>query len=352
MGAATSVVRRRSTTPTACTPTEDDVDQPELPEQFGCNRSRLRQSISRESRLSRGSSENIRSSLEDKEESMLQTRYQTLCSIMQEPQELALYKAFLHTEYGIHLWDLWRCVEAYEDFRVQRLIQCSPDKGLHDKAVLAKAETLYATYLAPDAKSFVNEVPGTFCASVRDQLDKGIAPDCRALKWLLMVALCNERLLKSFAFWLGSEEAKAEAASVSARMRRTSEGLLLRADGGAVERIADLPPESPKRDSIVSLMSYASFRGTFDDLFTTGALGGESSSHQLASTSRPTTFMAPVDLDANDRLVDRICRSIEPEAMSRALGRTHQGESVDSTDSGPPLDRKSNAKGRHARIVV
>lgn len=209
----------------------------------------------------------------EKQQQRLQTLYGTLCSIMQEPQERALYKAFLHTEYGIQIWDLWRCVEAYEDFKGQRLKSYSADVGLDDGSVLTRAEALYATYLAPNAKCFVDGIPASYSASIRDQLERGTTPDYQDLHYFLMRALCSEHLLMSFAKWLSTDEAKSEDECIAERFRR---------EAGDTQKKDLTAYSSPSRLGASPCQSFCqSFRGNFDDLYQA------TSSREDSSTGQP-----------------------------------------------------------------
>lgn len=206
---------------------------------------------------------------EEKQKYRFQTLYDTLCSIMQDPQERALYKSFLHTEYDIQIWDLWRCVEAYEQVKVERLKSCTADLGLHNQSVLTRAEAIYATFLAPNAKCFVDGIPASYSANIRDQLERGRTPDYHPLNAFLVRALCSERLLMSFAKWLSSDEAKAEEQRIADRFHRE-----------AVES-QEKDITSCSRLGLEGDSLSGSFRGHFEDLCQPALL------HEDLSTMQP-----------------------------------------------------------------
>lgn len=178
---------------------------------------KLRKTSSRISRLNRQSLRDSRGSLDDIED----TRGSTLEKLLVSQSEIALFKAYLHTAYGIAIWDLYNLVEQYENRRTQKFIECTPDVGQHDKELLVLSETFYLKHLASDAKFFVDHVPSSYSLAIRDQLDRGIAPDCRALKSILAVGMCND--LGRFRKWLNTDEARREEARFAELAWDTSE---------------------------------------------------------------------------------------------------------------------------------
>ena len=140
----------------------------------------------------------------------------TFESILNSPEELTLFKAFLHVEYGIALWDLWRSLEWYEALRT------APDRKTEELLVLAGK--FYDRYLAPDAKCFVEDVPSGLALAVAESLDRNEVPVCDELHNVVSNALCDEGMMQRFGAWLHTEEARREAAQAELASSRATIG--------------------------------------------------------------------------------------------------------------------------------
>ncbi|KAJ8609825.1 hypothetical protein CTAYLR_008127 [Chrysophaeum taylorii] len=284
---------------------------------------RLRQPTSRELRLSR---DHVRRSSEDPEDCKLATLQNTLNSIMADSQELALFKAYLHSEYGISMWDLWRVVDAYEELRVKTLVECKPDKGQHDSALLASARSMYEKYLSPQADCFVDIVPSSYSQAIRDQIDKGVAPDCHALKSLLSLALCNEQLLKRFLYWLKTSQARQEELQMFATGGATDLGQP--SFRGSFEDIAmqsfDSPaPSTIRRRSTVNFTAHSINNATFGAINkkNSWALGDSMLRNALREFSRRTS------VSNDDRSVtSHYYAPLEPQFQLRSGYVRHAGD--------------------------
>ena len=142
-------------------------------------------------------------SVEARRQVALKRTFESICD---DATECSMFKSFLHAEYDIALWDLWRSVEWFEALRAA--------SGENREELLRLGGKFYDRYLAPDAKCFVEQVPSSLALAIAESLDEDEVPDCRDLNRVILRALCDEGMLQRFAAWLRTEDARREAATV------------------------------------------------------------------------------------------------------------------------------------------